>query len=98
MLLCKEWLHESSVESILNLTTNEDNMSEELLETFTLSVLRTLYIFVTCTNFFGQKYDRCLISDKEVGALMSKDTNVLFLGRILIKIALIIRSNSFLVI
>lgn len=94
----EEWYCNSTLESILYLTTNINKISASALEGMTSSVLRTLFVVLTHIDFYGIRYDRNKLNDRNIASLISQNPNVLFLGEVLVELALIQTFNFYTVI
>lgn len=92
------WHQTSSLESVLNLETNEDRYKPNTFKMIIAEVMSTFMTIATRTDFFGEKYKWNNIHEADAALAMSKDPEILLFGQLAIKLALVIRLNSIMVI
>lgn len=88
-----EWYKKSSLELIFTLMTHADKVSARVLREAALSALRIVFIIATYTDFFGTQYKRSQMYDTDIVLDMSKNPDVLFIGGLLMRIFLVVRTN-----
>lgn len=90
-----EWYQGATLESILCLMSHEDQVKKSEWKRAVFIPLRIMFFLLTCTDFFGVKFNREETFDKDIISYMIKDLNCLFVGRLIIKLFYIIYHNSY---
>lgn len=89
-----EWYEGETLEGFLSLKSNCKKLSDTAFQKLLAKTVRHLFYFTRATDFFGQKYRLENMSDKDVLLLMSQDTDVLFVGELLLQITSIIQFKA----
>lgn len=89
-----KWYKQPMLESVLALKSNVDRQATNAMKITCLRALRTVFILATTTNVFGIKYDRTEDFDADILTLLSQNSEVKFVGGLLVKLMLIASSNA----
>lgn len=73
--------------------TNAEKVPSDVLREMATSAVRLTFLLAINTDVFGRKYRRKKMIDKEIVMLMAKDSNVLFVGGLLMRLHLLIFSE-----
>lgn len=93
-----EWYERNSLESMLSLLSHEDKMKNNVCRIVTSIVVRMLFYTITHTNIFGVQCNRAEMHDADILSAMLANPDVIFTGKLLIKLGQIIGYNSYKVI
>lgn len=76
------------------LSTNEEHSKPDEIRDVALTTFRSVLFLAFYTDFFGTQYDREKNHDVHLIREMAKDPNIVFVGRLLVKLALIAKINA----
>lgn len=91
----EEWYEKNSLESTLSLLSHEDKMKNNVCRIVTSIVVRMLFYMITHTNIFGVQYNPGEMYDVNILSAMLTNPDVIFIGKLLIKLGQIIGYNSY---
>lgn len=89
-----QWYKKGSLESIVTLLTRVNKVERDDLTNGNGDSIQAVYALAAMTDFFGSKYNSPSMSVGSVLSSMSKDSDVKFIGGLLIKLALIVHHNK----
>lgn len=89
-----EWYRNNSLESIFTQVTNVYKVGLGSLKMFAVSLIRYTFVLACTTDLFGTRYNWNEMPDWKILDSMLYNDNVKFVGGQLIKLSLIVMSNT----